>query len=67
MTDRVCFMLNGRREWLPADWILHIGDDGRGEFRITVQRGQDFMPLATALARRDLEITSSKPHVRASL
>jgi len=60
------FFLNGREEWLPADWCLHISNEG-SDYRATVERQGKFMPLREALALRDVETTSSRPHNKVSV
>lgn len=57
------FFLNGREEWLPADWHLHVSIEGSST-RLTVERHGKFMPLDEAFIQRDLESTSSKPFNR---
>ena len=58
--------LDGKPEWLPADWILHVVTIGASQL-VEVERLGRRMTLDEALTLRDLETTSSKPHLRTRL
>lgn len=57
------FTFNGKPEWLPADWTLHVVEIGASQL-VEVERFGRRMTLEEAFIARDLETTTSRPHLR---